>query len=92
MSLLIPPLRAPGYELGLSGHPIFLSPDPLPLPSFPCSLPTCPLQTPPKVLKLHAADVPTYTTPTGARVRVIAGEAGGLSSPLNDQLLTKVGG
>jgi hypothetical protein len=49
-------------------------------------------QSPPRVNALHAGDVPIYTSPSGARVRVIAGETtDGVASPLNDDLLTKVG-
>ncbi len=45
----------------------------------------------PRVSKLKAADVPIHTTPTGGRVRVIAGETGpGVASPLNPDLVTKV--
>ncbi|GAX79104.1 hypothetical protein CEUSTIGMA_g6544.t1 [Chlamydomonas eustigma] len=47
-------------------------------------------QTPPAAFKLHSKEVPVYTSPTGASVRVIAGGTQGVVSPLNDSLLTKV--
>lgn len=46
-------------------------------------LPLADKSLPAKAFHLTAAQIPVYTTDSGGRVRVVAGDANGLTSPLN---------